>query len=219
MGNANNWDQLVRLIVPLSFLAIWAVTSLFNRESKPVGRPSGPLGPGPRSGDPTMRWGAPNPEPNNASTRRGSANGGDDDILVIRSSPPLRPGQARPNPVGPGTLGARRGSKAKAAAPSPARAESVSTRPKLAGVTQNVNQQLTRSMLDLSPLITSSPSATSTTVGLSTALSAPSKSTYVAPSIVLAMSLRDPSRLREAFLVNELLQPPVALRPRGGRRI
>ncbi len=218
MGNANNWDQLIRLIVPLSFMAIWAITSLFNRESKPMPRPGGTPMPGPRPGEPTMRWGPPNGDLNAAASRRGSANGADDDILVIRPSPTLRPGQPRGSQGGAGGLAPRRGSKAKPASVPPKRAESVSTRPKLAGVTQNVNQQLTRSMLDLSPLTTAAPSATSTTVGLSTAATAPAKSTYIAPSTVLAISLRDPSRLREAFLVNELLQPPLALRARRAGR-
>ena len=221
MGNGNNLDQMIRLIVPLSFLAIWAITSLFNRESKPTPiRPPGANPLGPRPGEPTMRWGPPPPgnSPTNGPVRRGARNGDDDDILVIRSNTPARPGQTRPNQGGGGAIGLRRGAKVKPVAAPAKRAESVSTRPKLAGVTQNVNQQLTRSMLDLSPLITAAPSATSTTVGLSTALSAPAKSTYIVPSTVLAISLRDPTRLREAFLVNELLQPPLALRGKGHHR-
>ncbi len=31
----NNWESLIRAIVPLSFMAIWALTSLFNRDTKP----------------------------------------------------------------------------------------------------------------------------------------------------------------------------------------
>ncbi len=213
MGNANNWDQLIRLIVPLSFLLIWAVTSLFNRETKPVPvRQGGQAGFGPKPGDPTLRWGPTAQAPPQAP-RRVPVAGNDDDILVIRSSTPIRTAPARPSNLGGGAM-ARRGAKAKPAATPPKREEPVSRTPKLAGVTQLVNQNLTRSTLEMSPLVTASPSATSTTIGLAQAFSAPSRSTYVAPSTVLAISLRDPTRLREAFLVNELLQPPLALRPR-----
>ena len=53
-------DNLFQFIVPLTFLAIWALTSLFNREAPPLpqrmGRPQPPGGPGPdqegRSSDP-----------------------------------------------------------------------------------------------------------------------------------------------------------------------
>ena len=45
-------DNLFQFIVPLTFLAIWALTSLFNREAPPLpqrmGRPQPPGGPGGR---------------------------------------------------------------------------------------------------------------------------------------------------------------------------
>ncbi|MBV8609400.1 MAG: hypothetical protein JO034_18335, partial [Singulisphaera sp.] len=47
-------DNLFQFIVPLTFLTIWALTSLFNREAQPLpprsNRPPGP--PGPRPGLP-----------------------------------------------------------------------------------------------------------------------------------------------------------------------
>ena len=55
--------------------------------------------------------------------------------------------------------------------------------------------------------------ATSTGSDLADAPSAPSKTTSPLPTIsTLIPLMNDPSRLREAFLVNELLQPPLALR-------
>ncbi len=209
----NNWDQLLRLIVPLSFLAIWALTSLFNRETKPMptARSTGPTPPfGPRPADPTLRW-SPTSVQQNAGLRRVPV--GDDDILVIPSdaSRQARPGQ----PGGP-----RRPGRAKpVASPAPLKKiEPVSGRPRLAGVTQNVNQHLTRATLDMLPLTAMPPTATSTTLGLSTSPSALARNSVPWVS-ALATSLSDPVRLREAFVVNEILQPPLALRPpRATRR-
>ncbi len=211
-----NWDQLIRAIVPLSFLAIWALTSLFNRESKAFpARPAGPQpAPGPRPGEPTLRWGPTAPPPPTGPRRVAI---GDDDILIIPPDPAraARPGQARPL-AGP-QAGPRRGAKARPAAPAGRRAEPVApARMKLADVNQNVNQHLTQSTLDLAPLSAMPPSATSTTLGLST--SPMSHAAAVLPTVSsLTNSLADPVRLREAFMLNEILQPPVALRGRRAR--
>jgi hypothetical protein len=47
-------DNLLQVVVPLAFLAIWALTSLLNREAQPLpprmGRPQPPGGPGPGPG-------------------------------------------------------------------------------------------------------------------------------------------------------------------------
>lgn len=46
------FEVLIQFIVPLTFLAIWALTSILNRDAQPLpprpgGRPGGPRGPGP----------------------------------------------------------------------------------------------------------------------------------------------------------------------------
>ena len=62
------------------------------------------------------------------------------------------------------------------------------------------------------------PTATSTTLHLSTSPSAIARNSVPWVS-ALATSLTDPVRLREAFVINEILQPPLCLRgPRHGHR-
>src|SRR5215470_12234855 len=52
-------DNIFQVIVPLTFLAIWALTSLFNREAQPLpprtGRAPGPNGPRPMPGPSSAR--------------------------------------------------------------------------------------------------------------------------------------------------------------------
>ena len=77
------FDILIQFIVPLTFLAIWALTSILNRDAQPLpprlgGRPPGPGGP-----QPVNRLPAP---------------------LVTRQIAPGRPpAQATPSPVPAGT--------------------------------------------------------------------------------------------------------------------
>src|SRR4051794_17964788 len=176
----NNWDQLIRAIVPLTFLAIWALTSLFNRESKafPPRAAGGPQPPfGPRPGEPTMRW-APPASTSSQGVRRVPV--GNDDILIIQPDParPPRPGQARP--VQPAA--ARRSNRGRQPVPPARKPETPAVRPKLGGVSQNVNQQLANPIA-MTPLTTIAPLATSTGSDLAGAPSAPSKTTSPMPSI------------------------------------
>ena len=210
-----NWEQLIlRAILPISFVAIWALTALFNRESKgfPARPPGAPPSPGPRPGDPTMRWGPPSAQ--SPGLRRVPI--GDDDILIIQNDPsrPARPSPARPGQVG----GARRPLKTRTASPPPPRkVEPTVGRAKLGGVSQIVNQQLARPV-ELTPLTTIAPMVTSTNSDLSNAPSAPSKTSAVVTTSTLIPLMNDPLRLREAFIVNELFQPPLALRGRRSHR-
>jgi cytoskeletal protein RodZ len=212
-----NWDQfLIRAIVPISFAAIWVLTALFNRESKGfpprTGAPNSTLGP--RPGDPTMRWGSPpSPSPKAPGTRRVPI--GDDDILIIQNDPSRsnRPPQTRPLQV----TGPRRVARARPAAPPSKVVEPSSPKKKLAGVSQNVNQQLANPVA-LTPLTTIAPMATATGSDLANAPSSPSKTSAVVTVSTLIPLMNDPYRLREAFIVNDLLQPPLALRANRGRR-
>jgi hypothetical protein len=208
-----NWGEFIfKAIVPLCFVAIWALTALFNRESK--GFPTRPPGPspsgGPRPGDPTMRWSAPPGSPG-AGTRRVPI--GDDDILIIQSDPsrPVRTAPVR----APQGVGVRRVLKARQMTPPARKVEPVVSRPKLAGVSQNVNQSLAKP-IELTPLTTIAPMATTSGSDLANAPSAPSKTSEVVTVSTLRPLMNDPIRLREAFIVNELFRPPVALRGRRG---
>jgi hypothetical protein len=203
-----NWEQLIlRAIVPFSFVAIWALTALFNRESKGFpARPPGSTPPvGPRPGEPTIRW-APPPAP---SPRRASL--GDDEILVISNDPnrPTRMVTARP-----GQGGGRRPPKGRQPAPPARKIEPVMTRPRLAGVTQNVNQTISRT-LELTPLTSLAPMPASA-AELARAPSVASTSSAVVTTTTLRPLLNDPVRLREAFILNEVLRPPVTMRGRRG---
>ena len=218
------WESLIRAVVPLSFMAIWAVTSLLNRDNKPKfapprpsvlpPRPSGGGVAGVRPGEPTLRWGSPagtgpvvRPAPARRPTRP------DDDGIVILASDTRRPerdAMGRPiiSPSG------KRPSKGKPVVP-PRPAEATSNRGKLAGVSQNVNQHLTAATLDMPPMTALPTLANSPTSGpAARGRSGESNPTQAARSA--ARALTDPARLREAFILNEILQPPVALRPQMG---
>src|SRR4051812_49963997 len=113
-------DKIIQFIVPLTFLAIWALTAIFNREAQPLpprqGRPQPPGGPGmggpsaQRAGltdrDPNLRWSTTGDRP---SSRRPLS--GDDAILIIEET--RRPPQSAANRAGTG------GSTPPAAPPPP----------------------------------------------------------------------------------------------------
>ena len=213
-----NWDMqlILRAIVPVSFVAIWALTALFNKEQpgSPPRQPRPMPGGGPRPGDPTLRWGPQASRPAVTTTRRIA--GGEDDILIIPNDP-ARPTRIAPPRQATGVAN-RRASKSRQPAPPPDRkAEGVAARPRLEGVSQIVNQSLARP-ITLTPLTTIAPMATATGSDLANAPSAPSKTSIVVTASTLLPLMTDPIRLRESFIVNELFQPPVALRGRRGHR-
>ena len=211
-------NDILKAIVPLAFLAIWALTAVFNKEgnSLPV-RSQGPPNPyGPRPGvpprvagpadrPPTLRWGTP------GSTPAPPRPGGDDDIVILESSRPARPAPGRG--VAPRRLRPKPAT-AVAAKPAPI----VPTNKfGLGHVSQTVNQQLATPVA-MEPLI-----APLSGVGSRPAASAAAKAVdhIAGPTLraaSIAVTLADPQRLREAILINELLQPPLALRRGLNRR-
>ena len=208
-----NWEQLIlKAIVPISFVAIWALTALFNREAKglPARPPGGPPQGGPRPVDPTLRWGPPAAAPS-PGVRRVAM--GDDDILIIPNDP-MRPARPAPSQPRQGAV-VRRPLRGRAANQPPKKPEPAPSRPKLAGVSQNVNQSLATPS-GLTSLTTIVPMTTETGSDLANAPSAPSVTSAVVSVSTLRPLMADPIRLREAFIVNELLQPPIALRGRRG---
>jgi hypothetical protein len=229
-------DQLFQFLVPLAFLAIWALTSLFNRAAHPLpprtGRPPDPTGPKPSDPsptmrpverraeppprDPTLRWSSPRAEP--SAARRPPARP-DDEIVILESETrrPVTP--PRPSP-GAGTS-PRRAARAKpATTASPKRPEPSSPRALSGSGTSPMTSQLTRSM-EVKPLMhaTSSPL---TNVEASSA----SKATPIRPvsqdathSSDFRPSMVSPEKIREGIIMSELLQLPLALRPRRRRGI
>src|SRR5258708_6361138 len=132
-------DNLFQFIVPLTFLAIWALTALFNREAQPLpprtGRPQPPGGPGmggpstpvrPESLTGARSWGGSSQR---VGDRRaaGRRAGPDDSILIIEETQRSPATTSTRSSAG---AAPRRGSRAgQAPAGSPKRAEPASTRP------------------------------------------------------------------------------------------
>lgn len=217
------WESLIRAIVPLSFMAIWAMTSLFNREGRPkpvagrLGPPRpNPITPGARPIQPTLRWNAPGggmagrPAPPQRPSR-----GDDDEGIVILSTDNRRSerdlARSSSNP------GGKRPSKGKPVVP-PRRGEPAAARARLGGVTQNVNQHLTQASIGMAPLEALPPVAAIAPLGQGLAPARATDSASLAPRSATARALADPARLREAFILNEILQPPVSIRDRPTRR-
>lgn len=221
----NNFEALVRLLVPLSFMAIWALTSLFNRESK--SSPARPSlnrrpSPNPQRTEPTLRFGSQSP----------AALKSEAEIRAKRAAQTSRPAVTSDGIVVLSSSEDRRGKRNSGQAPSSSKSNrsgrSSNIRPleapqkqtKLAGVSQNVSQHSINTNLNVplllspdQPLLGAPSTATqSSPRGSSDDASSPRRDGVMA-------SLMDPARLREAFLINEILRPPVALRHQKRRKI
>ena len=213
-------EDVIRAIVPLSFLAIWALTSMFNRDAKPLPpRPGfGPGAGGPPPPRPTlpppelaremkMRFGQLNQTSDGMTSpaiqaRRPAAVIGGDDLLIIRPESP------RPQPK-PGAPQRRTRSKPAAAAKSqPVEAELLG-----GSLGSNVSQQM--QPIDLTR--TNTPfiavgNLSNTTTAASVAYGERSQGLTD-----VRIALMDPLRIREALIMNEILQPPMSLRRKQGR--
>ena len=135
--------MIIKAIVPFCFVAIWALTALFNKESS-KGLPASaarplPLEFGPRPGDPSRSLG-PSRASSSQSTVTRRVPIGDDDILIIPNDP-SRPAQDHIGPDTPDRVSAHddrpRGDKRPRL---PRKSSQPVGRPKLAGVSQSVNQ-------------------------------------------------------------------------------
>ena len=230
------FENIFQFIVPLTFFAIWALTSLFNREAQPLpprsGRPLGPNGPRPMppappdaprqvergadrsQRDPTMRWSKP-PAPERQPVRRqASSDDLDNDVLRI----PAEPARRAPSPRAGEGSAPRRAARSRPAPlappkrPEPSQASALS-RSMEHDVALPVNRRL---VLDSMP--ESLADATATDMGLSAPLPARPADLPPTSGIDLRQMLTSPSNLHQAILLNELLQPPLALRTTSRRR-
>jgi hypothetical protein len=202
----NEW---FRLIVPGALFLIWIVNQLLNKELKPnpADRPVG-IGPRPGGPPPTPRTSPRDPrDPTMRFTTTPTARPGpirsaaDDEVIVIRAEPPRFPERATNS--GPPKRPARQ--KKPAARPAePAKARTLSS-----GVSQKLNSPLDQQSLVDEPtsLSLSMPPAVSTGLGISPSPTA----------VELLKTFGSQQALREAFLINELLQPPLSMR-RNHRR-
>jgi hypothetical protein len=220
-------DNIFQFIVPLTFLAIWALTSLINRESQPLppraNRPPGPPGPRPAtplvpprpperrseppSLEPSLRWQA---------TGSGDRQGGrrpsgrpDDDILIIESEPRRAPASSSPNRPGAGNA-PRRATRARSAPPAAKRPEPPAPRALTATLAREAETQIGRH-LELNPLgRAASPLATQELHDIGK-VDQPATAPSAKAGDYLAL-LTSSARVREAVILNELLRPPLALR-------
>lgn len=205
----NNLDNLFKLLVPVVFMILWALNQLFNKENAPqqAGRPSGGLGPRPGSqpGSPALRSSpAPSrpeglgPRPSFPTTQPDSSPVGDDEIMILRSEsiqPPVGP---KVTPREPREPRRSRGRPVRAGESRPARP---------------VRSPEPRPLPSQAPALTPATPPPSTSdspilIGVPPQLSAAR----------VQQALNHPARVREAYLVSEILRPPVALRGRPGTR-
>jgi hypothetical protein len=208
-------DSLWKVIVPLAFLAIWALTALFNRDAKPLptrvpGSPS-PYAPRPQpltrttvvERSPTLRW---SPQGTATPARRGN-----DDDIVILDSPRQQPQRTAPARGVPST----RRTRPKPAAPAKPAASALQPNLGHTSINQTVNQQISVP-LNIEPLTTSSAPSTSIAPVAASAPKGEEGGTF-RRSMSVAALINSPEKIREAILVSEILQPPLALRHRHGR--
>jgi hypothetical protein len=238
-------DNLFQFIVPLTFLAIWALTSLFNREAQPL-PPRGVRGPGPGGPRPGMGMAGPRPplerrvdgglreqvakrQASPGFERRvappGPVRSTDNEILIIENEPrrgpapstargapasARRPARSRP------TSGSTPTKKIEPATP---RNLSASTSAAITGsstmtMASQMGQPLALNPLALPPSPLLSPGSVDTSKGIDLKTAAGDRAGLSAADF--RQMVRSRARLRESFILNEILQPPLSLRP--GRR-
>jgi hypothetical protein len=219
-------DNLVQYIVPLTFLAIWALTSLFNREAQPLpprsgngrgpgpgGPPSGPresVSPPARTGNETTGGFSTGPPDRAIAARPPRAR--DEEIVIIESDPRRPSAQTPARPVS----GGRRGTRGRTSAGTPAKRAEPTVSRALTAEMSHAHSPLVEHPTALkrlasapAPLIV--PDRRSSTAA-ETAHTRSKDSPAMTVSSVRALS-RSPERLREAFVVAEVLfRPPLALR-------
>ena len=184
----NNPADLLKLLLPIFFLVLWAVSQIMNRQGAARSRNAG-LGVNPRPNPglgPRPGGLPPAPRPNNRPTYREptpppNRPGASDDGIVILSEESAR--RNRPGP-GPGKGRGGKPNRRPANAPAPA-ALPASKAPEV--------------------------DFTGISAVKADALRPPEIRS-------LREALRSPERFREALILNELLGPPISRRPRRGRR-
>jgi hypothetical protein len=205
------FDSFYQFLVPLTFLAIWALTSLFNREAQPLpprsGRAPGPNGPNPA----TDRISHP-------STARSGGVRPEDEIRIIDSEPRRSSPMPKPRVAPPA---ARRGVKPRGQTPSVSKkAESSSSRSMgtLMSRSMAADMGTPKSLISLSL----PPSPLLSDFSVEAPGTDESRARAAQPIAINAIEVRklaaSPARIRESFILSELLQPPLALRGRSFTR-
>jgi hypothetical protein len=215
-------DSMLPYLVTLGFLAIWALTHIFNREAEPLPpragrppngpgvRPQPPAGPA-RRPEPPMRWSTPPGGSPAARVPAGRVARLDDDIVILEVEPPKR----TPPPARPAATGStRRAPRGRAPAGQAAkRPETPAGKPLGAPLSATIAPLVNRPV-EFKPLAL--PQETLQTVESSRKGEPAGATASAEPAASRALDFaalaRSPTRLRESFILSEILQPPVALR-------
>ncbi len=223
-------DSLFPFIVPLTFLAIWALTSLLNRDAQPLpprpGRVGPPRPPRPMGGPPVAQtqlpreWGGPQPRPLErqrpaplSGLSRGAS--GDEGIVILGPTHESRGGgRGNPSPRQPRAAKVQRGGKGRGAAAARLQAPEQSTPRALSAMVNESMAETRNRPLEITPL--ASP-LTPLMVPLSAASSALAAEKAVerpvgVPVEHIRLALSAPDRLRELAVLSEILKPPLSLR-------
>jgi hypothetical protein len=216
------FEQLIQILVPLMFLAIWALTSLFNRDAQPLppragaGREPGPDDRSP--GGPRFEGERPRERVAGATTggpsaaeRRPGLRSPEEAVVVVD-------GEARrpSSPARPAGTSARRSGRGRTASPTPIRpSEPVVTRSLTAEMSRS-HRPLTDSHEALKSMATPRKPLVGTEHGLKAAIEART-TVETAPRPASVMGDRplglSSERLREAFILAEVLfKPPLSVR-------
>ncbi len=220
----NNVEILIKLIVPAILLIFWALSNLFNRENTNAqARGTSPLGPRPPGYPPGPRREDRNRDRAVVTTTRPGASPIDNEVMIIRGEPNRPPTSGRPGSPSPPRSGQpqKRNNNRARNAQSPPQRRTEPERPRQmdlhdAKISTSVNQSISKS-IHLRPLTESTPNA-----GDLGKVGDPSTVVDQAQSAMLfdlRAGLASQTRIREAFILNEILQRPVSLRgTRPGRR-
>lgn len=255
------FEVLIQFIVPLTFLAIWALTSILNRDAQPLpprpGRPPGPGGvqpgrrlPGqvdplrpsgglpnrpaamPGASERPAAWtglGAPPAAPPGPRPRP-RVNTLEEAIVYLENEQaaqaPSRPAMGQPGSAGARPLRgspSRRGGRPRTGVTSSALQAKTEPETRRA-LTDQVNQALAKERskpLEISPLsapmtsLASSMSRIPTTTQIAQFAKPAPAATPALSATEIQKMLAAPTKLREIYMLTEILRPPVALRHQG----
>jgi hypothetical protein len=210
----NQMPTVVTTIFVLSSI-VWALVQILTKEAPPTPnrgqslgpRPGGlPPAPRPPVREPAPRWTPPVAQPASAGSRLANAS---DDVIILSAETLRTPLPVTPRPAGAAAR-ARPARKTKPTTPAaPGRPEPAR---KLlgGGVTQSLSQTLEKP----GPLLPMAIGMSPLSIAPETVRAPETTSPTPTSTLDVRAALMSPSRLREAFVLNELLKPPVALRSR-----
>ena len=203
----NDMETLIKIIIPAILLIFWLLSNMFNRENgeKTARERAAALGTRPPN--------YPSAKPvDRRTTPMVRTTSQKDEIMVIRAEP-NRPG-ARPNQPARKTQNRGRSSGAQQARKVEATSTSQNRELTRGALVGDVNHSLTRAigMKALGDHLATESTPPAATSSLTTG-------TPPASAFDLREALKDPTRIREAFILNEVLQPPLSQRGRRVRSI